>query len=82
MTELTDSGYSRSDVGVKVRLINHQTVIGTINIVGYQRLSDWLQKDPEPYMIICDAQIEGEVSRGTMFLNKQHVLWIEPDIEK
>ncbi len=78
MTELTDSGYARNDKKIKVYLASGETIAGMINIVGYQRLSDCLQKDTEHYMILYRAQVPGDSGQKTLFVNKDQIVWVEP----
>lgn len=76
-----------SDRIVRIKLVDGTLINGQVNInrdPGYDRLSDLISDRITPFLIIFnamlyDASLEQPVRRQTMFVNKTHILWVEPD---
>lgn len=72
---------------IRLRLVDGTTVNGQINInrdQGYDRLSDLVANDREPFLILYNVtvhhgHIDNPVKYKTLFINKEHILWAEPD---
>lgn len=72
---------------IRLKLVDGAMVNGQINInrdQGYDRLSDLVANDREPFLIIYNVtvhqgHIDNPVRYKTLFINKSHILWAEPD---
>ncbi len=72
---------------VRLKLIDGSLINGQANIArepGYERLSD-LIRDPNDTFIVLfnailyDKGVENPLKHKTLFVNKTHILWVEPD---
>jgi hypothetical protein len=63
---------------VTIKTIDGSTVQGRINISPNQRVSDLLTLQKGPFLVIVDASYQ-DVKGKTLFINKAHVVWIEPE---
>ncbi len=85
--EKDTSQSSTNDRIVRVRLIDGTQVNGQVNIdraKGYDRLSDLMSDTDEPFLIlhhvtIHQSSLDNPIRHKTLFVNKQHVIWAEPD---
>ena len=72
---------------IRIKLIDGSKVNGRVNInrnAGFNRLSDLVASDLEPFLILIDATvyeegIENPVKYKTLFVNKIHIIWATPD---
>lgn len=72
---------------VRLKLVGGTLINGQVNLrrpPGYDRLSDLVSDYATPFLIlfnatIYDASTENPVRRNTLFVNKSHILWVEPD---
>lgn len=63
---------------VTIKTIDGSTVQGKVNISPNQRVSDLLTMQKGPFMVVVDASYMD--CRGkTLFINKDHIVWIEPE---
>ena len=72
---------------IRLKLVDGTLINGQVNIQrhpGYDRLSD-LISDPAPSFLILfnatiyDASTKNPARRETLFVNKTHILWAEPE---
>ena len=63
---------------VTVRTSDGSTIQGKVNLSSKQRLSDLFTKGDEPFIVMIDVLIK-EVEGKTLFLNKDHIVWVEPE---
>lgn len=63
---------------VRVTMRNGSVFYGFINIGSCRRLSDFLRKSDDMFVVIFDAMIGEGKERGVYFLNWNHILWVEP----
>ncbi len=59
---------------VKVQTVDGKSVSGCLNILGYDRLSDYLLKHVEDFVMLYDGGID---QNKTMFLLKKNIVFIE-----
>ncbi|MBF0224287.1 MAG: hypothetical protein HQK76_02430 [Desulfobacterales bacterium] len=78
MEKAVKQGYILKGQKVKIRLTNNYVIQGTINIVGFERVSDFLQKNTEPYLILYNARTDDGDIQKTLLVSKIQILWIEP----
>ena len=72
---------------VRLKLIDGALINGQVNISrdpGYDRLSDLIGDSKECFLVLFNATLydkafENPVKHKTLFVNKTHILWIEPD---
>jgi hypothetical protein len=72
---------------IRLKLIDGTLVNGQVNInreTGYERLSDLLSSNQEPFLILFNVTLydnttENPIKHKTLFVNKNHILWAEPD---
>jgi hypothetical protein len=63
---------------VCIKTIEGSTVQGKVNIAPNQRVSDLLSLNKGPFLIVVDASYQ-ESEGKTLFINKDHIVWIEPE---
>lgn len=63
---------------VTIKTIDGSTVQGCVNISPNQRVSDLLTLHKGPFLVVVDATYQ-DVSGKTLFINKDHIVWIEPE---
>ncbi len=72
---------------LRITMVNGTQIKACINIdrePGYDRLSDIVSSDKEPFLILMNATIlnpnQGDpVKHPTIFINKEHILWAIPE---
>ena len=72
---------------IRLRLTDGTMINGQINInrdQGYDRLSDLVANYREPFLIIYNvtvhlAHMDTPVRHKALFINKDHIVWAEPD---
>lgn len=72
---------------IRLRLVDGTMVNGQVNInrdQGYDRLSDLVANYREPFLILYNVtvhqgNIENPIRHKTLFINKDHIVWAEPD---
>ncbi len=75
---------------IRLKLIDGSQINGLVNVnrmKGFDRLSDFVASNDEPFLILFNASSYhpdmGEpVKHETLFINKQHIIWAEPDEEQ
>jgi len=63
---------------ISLRTVDGSVVRGKINLEDNERVSDVLVKGESPYLIIFDAST-ANVNDKVFIVNKQHIIWIEPE---
>ena len=72
---------------IRIKLVDGTKINGRVNINrndGFNRVSDLVVGDREPFLILVDATVNQEgldnpVRHKTMFVNKKHILWATPE---
>ncbi len=72
---------------IRLRLVDGTLVNGQVNInrsQGYDRLSDLVADHREPFLIVHNVtvhhgNIDNPVRHKSLFINKNHIVWAEPD---
>jgi len=72
---------------VRLKLIDGSVVNGQVNIArgaGYDRLSDLVGDGGDSFLVLFnvrlyDKNVENPEKYKTLFVNKIHILWVEPD---
>ena len=69
--------YPTKETKVKIKLINGSNLTGVINTVGFERLSDFFEKNNSNFIKVYKASVTGS-DNSTIILNKANVLYIIP----
>lgn len=72
---------------IRLRLADGTMISGQVNINrdhGYDRLSDLVANYREPFLILYNVSVyfghmDTPVGHKTLFINKDHIVWAEPD---
>ena len=80
VNKMTDPGkrVDNNDKRVSIRTNDEKTVTGYMNILGYDRLSDYLLQHRDDFFMVYNSGIRGT---STMFVYKIHVISIEDSDE-
>ena len=87
MSDAKSQGFKLKGRIVRIKLTDGTVINGQVNIArgtGYDRLSDLVGDAHDAFLVLYDAVLydaagEMPVKRKTLFVNKTHILWIEPD---
>lgn len=71
------SNYPTKETKVKIKLINGSNLTGVINTVGFERLSDFFEKNGSNFIKVYKASVTGS-DNSTIILNKANILYIIP----
>ena len=63
---------------ITVKTIDGETIAGKINLSSRQRVSDIFTRGDNPFIVLVDAVAKDVVGK-TLFINKEHIIWAEPD---
>lgn len=64
-------------VDVMVKMIDGTTFQGKMNIHAYSRLSDRLNRETDPFLVISDTTLQVHDTK-VLIINKHHIMWIIP----
>jgi hypothetical protein len=72
---------------IRFKMVDGSRINGQVNIKrhpGYGRLSEIVASDKEPFLVIINATVyekdhDNSVKHKTLFVNKTHILWAEPE---
>ena len=65
---------------ITLKTIDGETIAGKINLSSKQRVSDIFTRGDNPFIVLVDAVAKDVVGK-TLFINKEHIIWVEPDDE-
>ena len=63
---------------INVRTTDGSTLNGKVNTSGSERLSDLFRIGTDPFLVMVDVTT-GQGSGRTLFINKNHLVWVEPE---
>lgn len=69
--------YTKDSIKVEVLLSNQTIINGYINIIGYDRFSDFINKDYNRFIMIYNAVKCGKGGSNIM-VNKDNIVYIIP----
>jgi len=72
--ERTGLAIPKKDQRIRVLTFDGKTIRGTVNISGFDRLSDYLGKHNDEFIMIYNA---GPGDDKTIFLLKKNVIYVE-----
>ena len=75
---------------IRIALVDGTQINACVNIdreTGYDRLSDLISSDREPFLILMNAimytgGLNSPEKHETLFINKDHILWATPEEEQ
>ena len=65
---------------ITIRTIDGTSIHGKVNIAPNRRVSELFTLQKGPFVVLVTASY-GDVSGKTLFVNKEHIVWVEPDEE-
>ena len=63
---------------ITVKTSDGSTVQGQINISPNDRVSELFTLQKGPFIVLVSA-CYGDVTGKTLFINKEHIVWVEPE---
>lgn len=63
---------------ITIRTTDGLTMQGSVNIAANERVSELFTKDDTSFIILVDAVMREGVTKN-MFINKNHIIWVEPE---
>jgi len=63
---------------VTIKTIDGSKLQGKVNIAPNQRVSELFTLQKGPFVVLVDAGF-GDVEGKTLFINKNHIVWVEPE---
>ena len=73
----TDNGQSQYQT-VTIMTVDGATIQGKVYIQGEDRMSDLFTKSEALFLIMVNA-VSRDVQNKTLFINKKHIIWAEPE---
>ena len=70
--------YAANYKKVTLKTMDGETIFGKINLSSKQRVSDLFTKGDQGFIVLVDA-VSKEVTGKTLFINKDHIVWAEPE---
>jgi hypothetical protein len=63
---------------ITLKTSDGSTVRGKVNVAPNQRVSEIFTAQQGPFVVVVDASY-GHVTDKTLFINKDHIVWVEPE---
>ncbi len=63
---------------ITIKTSDGSTVRGKVNVAPNQRVSEIFTAQQGPFVVVVDASY-GHVTDKTLFINKEHIVWVEPE---
>ena len=63
---------------ITIRTSDGSTIHGKVNIAKKNRVSDIFTSNEDLFVVMVDVSCENSFGR-TMFVNKRHIVWAEPE---
>jgi hypothetical protein len=73
-------GYDTDYRLVTIKTTDGSTVQGKVNIAPNQRVSELFNLHKGPFVVLVHATF-ADVREKTLFINKNHIVWVEPEPE-
>jgi hypothetical protein len=71
--------YTANYKRITVKTTDGETILGSINLSSKQRVSDIFTKGESSFIVLVDVVSKDVCGRKTLFINKDHIVWIEPE---
>ena len=76
----SEKGYDTDYRMVTIKTSDGSAVQGKVNISPNQRVSDLFNLQKGPFVVLVEATY-GDVRNKTLFINKEHIVWVEPEAD-
>ncbi len=63
---------------ITIKTTDGSTLQGKVNITPNQRVSELFTIQKGPFVVLVEASF-GDVAGKTLFVNKEHIVWVEPE---
>jgi len=73
-----DASYNTEYKSITVRTTDGSTINGKVNISPDQRVSELFTQREVSFIVMVDVVLKDAVGK-TRFINKDHIVWVEPD---
>ena len=70
--------YQADYKNITIKTTDGSTVYGKINIGEKERVSDIFTSNKNSFIVLVDVSYKENVGK-TMFINKKHIVWVEPE---
>ena len=72
--------YQTAYKNITIRTTDGSTIYGKVNIGEKERISDIFTSSEITFIVMVDVSYKENIGK-TMFINKRHIVWAEPEIE-
>lgn len=62
---------------ISIRTSDGSSLSGKVNIGIKVRVSDLFTRTDDPFIVLSDVK-QGDSSQKVLFINKNHIVWVEP----
>lgn len=76
-----EGGYNPQYKLITVRTSDGSTINGKVNIAAKERVSDLFTKSDTPFIVMVDVVLK-DAQGKIRFVNKDHIVWVEPEPEE
>ena len=78
--EQSAQDYQTAYKNITIRTTDGSTIYGKVNIGEKERISDIFTSSEITFIVMVDVSYKESIGK-TMFINKRHIVWAEPEIE-
>lgn len=78
--EQSAQDYQTAYKNITIRTTDGSTLYGKVNIGAKERISDIFTSSEITFIVMVDVSYKENIGK-TMFINKRHIVWAEPEIE-
>ena len=75
-----EKAYETNYKRITIKTIDGSTLYGQVNIAGVNRVSDLFLISESPFIVLINASYKDAYGK-VIFVNKNHIVWVEPDPE-
>jgi len=75
---MEDKQYKMNSKHISIRTADGSTLSGKVNIGEKERVSDLFTKTDNPFVVLFDAATSEGYGK-VFFINKNHIVWVEPE---
>ena len=76
--EKSVENYKADYKNITIKTTDGSTIFGKINIGEKERISDIFTDNKSLFIVMVDVSYKENVGK-TMFINKRHIVWAEPE---
>ena len=71
--------YAANYKTITIKTVDGETILGKVNLSSKQRVSDLFTRGGEQSFIVLVDATSKDVSGKTLFINKEHIIYVEPE---